>query len=229
MHLRERVILCGIMALILLIFSVEEKENDGVEDLKEEYLKAFKDRDSGRMAAIIKQGISMEVLREEHPMSSFDAAACWAALKDDYVLMDALLARTDIRGEAQKMLFYVPLNYLAFGGTCCVKVLQYLDSHGANIKKICHEAEYNILIEVLRYYTVAMSFEGNDKCKELCKELCEIIDFFISKGVDTVSAYMELAHCKAVGDYYLYFNEDCHDEVAKRLKPKGGRKWKFRG
>jgi hypothetical protein len=221
--------------MLMLIDSVEEKESDGVEDLKEEYLKAFKEGDSKRMAAIIKQGLPMEVLMEKHPISSFSAAVNWVAWKDDNVLLDALLSRTDIWDEALKELVYIAIDELAFideltfDGSCYLRILQYLEIHGANIKKICFEAESDILIEVLRRYTVRTIFEGDDKCQELCKELCEIIDFFKSKGVDTVNAYMQLAYCRVSGDRFLLIPGDCHDEVAKRLKAKGGRKWKLRG
>lgn len=191
---------------------------EGTEDLREEYHKADQKNDYEHMATIIKQGLPASVLIEDG-YRAFKRAIGLMEIQNNYTLVDALLSRKDIRDMVMKE--------LVFKGRESLKFLQYLESRGADIGKICFESEADILTELLDDYSLNILNEG----KERCDELCAIIDFLKSRGVDTVRAYKYLADDALVEEDRhdcLNLPGDCYDQVARRLKPKGGKQWKRR-
>jgi hypothetical protein len=132
----------------------------------------------------------------------------------NFTLIDALLSRTDIKPIVEKELFSK--------GKISLKILQYLEDNGVGIERICINSESNVICELLSDYEIIISIYGEQRCQELC----EIIDYLKNRGADTVKAYMALVSAE---EDKIWKEGDCFDEVAKRLKPKGGKQWKFRG
>lgn len=180
----------------------------------EEYCDVIKRRDYAQIERYIRQGMPFEPLKK---WGIILTAGHIAAIEGNFTLVDALLSRPDVREAAlEEMLYDYELT---------VPFLQYLEAHGANLKDICTRARKNkddvldVLLSLSFLTDSDLKEEGKEALDKRCQRICEVIDFFISRGLDPAEAHKELLKSAKPGYPWYHIMEEYYVQIEPHLRP----------